>query len=83
MTENYDHEQGIINLFMQLNGIKTMLRHFDNQIAEGNDEHNWGQSTLFMVEEFERMLETALEVVPQILAIKAANTTAHSVARRR
>ena len=58
--ETSDAEQSIINLFMQLNGIRTMLQHFDCHIAEGNDEHNWGQTTLFMVEEFERMLETVL-----------------------
>ena len=69
--ETYDTERRITNLFMQLKGVKTMLQYFDLQIAEGNDEHSWGQSTLFMVEEFERMLEEVLQEIEDEQAQRA------------
>lgn len=60
--DDIESERSANDLFLLLKGIKVMMGHFCDHIAEGNEEHEWGQSTLLMVEEVECRLDALLEV---------------------
>lgn len=61
--ESIESERATIDLFLIITGLKVMAEHFDDRIAEGNDEHNLAQSMLLMLNELEGRLDAFLEAV--------------------